>query len=119
MTEIAWLVKLMTSFPLTEEVKSFCLERIGEVENKTSQVLSPQYMIPVGAHSPQVIAPGVVQYQNGPPMSAAQLRDLNNIVPAVPAQPAQIAQLKPSGEVVTSQTHGGSTRGPNKMRGRL
>jgi hypothetical protein len=123
MTEIAWLVKFMTQQQLTEEGKKACIERIGEVEERINARQSPiPTYPPIHQTYPQpVISPIVGQ----PPLSQAQLRDMAqlaaptiNIAPSHPALTPH-TQLTPIKEVITSQSNGGSTRGPNKMRGRL
>lgn len=99
MTEIQWIIHLMTNCPLDESVKRLCLERIGEVEKKLMQ---GTVVIPSLNHQP-----GIGQ----PPISAAQARDMalsNAIAPQLP--PKVVPQ-----EVVQNLGNGTSLRGKRKF----
>ena len=105
MTEIAWIVSLLMTDGLPESIKKMCLERISEVEGRQPVI---QHR-PVQQYNPIPVQPF------SPPVSQAQLADMA----VIQHQQAPIPKLNPMQEVVTSQSSGGSTRGPNKMRGRL
>lgn len=96
MTEIAWLVKLMTEHKLSAQVKAEFIARIGEVEaNLTKTPISPVGYATMGRQAP----------------STQRILDEMAQEQAVPLPPRVIMPQ----EVVTSKGNGTSTRGPRKF----
>lgn len=115
MSEIQWILNLLMNYQLPDEVKKLCLDRIGEVEKKLNE---PRQAPIQHAQHPMAV--------NIPPrsgISLAQARD--EMLQAGMQGPMGQGSLMPpvipqQQEVITSIGPGGSsTRGPNKLRGRL
>lgn len=101
MSEIAWLVKLMTEHKLSAQVKATILARIGEVE----AALSKNINIAVPPMAPRHI--GTVQA----PSTQRILDEMASEQAVAPVLPPRV--IIPQ-EIVTSKGNGTSTRGPKK-----
>lgn len=106
MTELQWLIKVLTQQKLSNTLKDLFIERIGEVETRLQGVRpvlgpTPQPLSPTGqAPSTQKILDEMALEQN-----------TNPITPQRVIVPRRTQSKEP---VVTSVTNGGFTSGPKK-----
>lgn len=97
MTELQWLIKMLTQQKLPASLKDLFIERIGEVEQSLSKAPPPPRPAAVMAQAP----------------STQRILDEMNIDPVAPTLPPRI--IVPQ-EVVTSKGAAGSyTKGPRKF----
>lgn len=96
MTELQWLIKLLTKHKLSPALKNLFIERIGEVESQLSSRGPARPIIPpIGIQAPST---------------------MKNLEEAIYPTNTSIAPrtIIPT-EVVTSKGNGTSTRGPRKF----
>lgn len=105
MTELQWLIKVLTQQKLSNTLKDLFIERIGEVETRLQGVRpvlgpTPQPLSPTNqAPSTQKILDEIAQEAINPPLHQR------------PIVPRRTQSKEP---VVTSVTNGGFTSGPKK-----
>lgn len=104
MTELQWLIKMLTQHKLSTSLKDLFIERIGEVEAALS-------------NTPKNSVTGRLSLENGgwnPPGRPIQAPSMQRIMDEVetPALPPRV--IVPQ-EVVISKGNGTSTRGPRKF----
>ena len=104
MSEIAWLVKLMTSYKLPDEVREFCIARIGEVEEKMSSRPSQSQI----SHS-RSLSQGEQS-----PSTLAKMAEHAQTHPVTPLPPSAAIAIQRSITPVEVNT-GNGTRGPRKF----
>lgn len=125
MTEIAWIVKLMTSYKLPDDAKEACITRIGEVEEKLNNrpvYTPPNYPNPLGYIPPPYIGPSsqtigpVLTNPTGVPQSASTLAALARQAQGetAPHAPAPIMMAPRNPEAVVEINTGKGTKGPRK-----
>lgn len=105
MTELQWLIKVLTQQKLSNTLKDLFIERIGEVETKLGgRAIHGSTPIPVSptaqAPSTQKILDEIAAEQNAQPITPQRV-----IVP----RRTQTKEV-----IVTSTTSGGFTQGPKK-----
>ncbi len=101
MTELQWLIKMLTQHKLPKGVKDLFIERLGEVEGQLAKGMNynrPAVFIP----GPQAQAPSTI---------AAMERQMAEPLPMPPVVPPLVTQRIVGGEVNT----GNGTRGPRKF----
>ena len=110
MTEIRWLINLMTKHELSDEVKAICLERIGEVEeNLTAKPMQPNQGYAMQGQPVITLATGVA------PQAASTLAALARQEMAPPPPPVQATPVPISREIVTGGGNGTQIRGKRKF----
>lgn len=97
MTELQWLIKMLTTHKLPNALKDLFIERIGEVEATLSSKQIRMQTNPMNPMAPQQ-AP-----------STQRLLDQQAIVPQPPPR------IELPKEIITSSGNGTSTRGPRKF----
>lgn len=119
MSEIQFLVTLLTQYELNDEVKKLCIERIGEVEKMGKVPFpTPQRQIPVSYNQDIPVQAASTLAA----MARQQGEDMAVIAPQAnlsASTASRVSNTDLTKEVVTSSSSYGSTRGPSKMRGRL
>lgn len=103
MTELQWLIKMLTQHKLPGPVKDLFIERIGEVEASYSKAPKPIYQEP-RVYGSTMQAP-----------STQKILDAQQVLVETGSNTQQRARIIVPQEVTTSVGNGTSTRGPRKF----